>query len=234
MIREYEGKLATVAAEIRDQKRNALAEARRILEDANALVERSVREIRETNASRETLKNARTEISALRDKVDEEEKITAPPESGMPNPIHEGMTVRLRAGGEPGKVESLLPDKGAAFVLFGSIRMKVSVSDLVPAAPHAAPVRISTDPGRTDALPSAHEVDVRGMNGDEAVGIVDKFIDSAILSGLHRVDVIHGKGTGALRKRIADFLADHPRVRAFRLGEWNEGGSGATIIDLGD
>ncbi len=52
--------------------------------------------------------------------------------------------------------------------------------------------------------------------------------------GLHRIDIIHGKGTGALRKKVAEFLAEHARVKNFRLGEWNEGGTGATVVELGD
>jgi DNA mismatch repair protein MutS2 len=72
------------------------------------------------------------------------------------------------------------------------------------------------------------------MTGEEALPLVDKFIDDAVLAGLHRIDIIHGKGTGALRKKISDFLTSHPRVRSFRLGEWNEGGTGATVVELGD
>jgi DNA mismatch repair protein MutS2 len=104
LIKEYEGKLAAVAAEIRDQKRNALAEARRILDDANALVERSVREIREKNADKETLRHARTEISAFREKVGREEESTTNLGEDIAYEIREGMTVRLRTGGESGKV----------------------------------------------------------------------------------------------------------------------------------
>ncbi|MDH4071380.1 MAG: Smr/MutS family protein, partial [Ignavibacteria bacterium] len=69
---------------------------------------------------------------------------------------------------------------------------------------------------------------------DEAVDAVDRLLDSAILAGLHRVDVIHGKGTGVLRKRISEFLSGDKRVKSFRLGEWNEGGGGATIVELSD
>jgi DNA mismatch repair protein MutS2 len=112
--------------------------------------------------------------------------------------------------------------------------MKVNLADLVPAEPAKSISREIRSADVSDPIPQVHQVDVRGMTGDEAVNIVDKLIDSAILGGLHRVDVIHGKGTGALRKRLADFLSQHPRVRSFRLGEWNEGGSGATIVDLGD
>jgi DNA mismatch repair protein MutS2 len=78
------------------------------------------------------------------------------------------------------------------------------------------------------------DLDLRGMTGEEALPLVDKFIDDAVLAGLHRIDIIHGKGTGALRKKISDFLTSHPRVRSFRLGEWNEGGTGATVVELGD
>lgn len=76
------------------------------------------------------------------------------------------------------------------------------------------------------------DLDLRGMTGDEALPLVDKFIDDAVLAGLHRIDIIHGKGTGALRKKVTEFLATHPRVKAFRLGEWNEGGAGATVVEL--
>lgn len=70
------------------------------------------------------------------------------------------------------------------------------------------------------------------MTGEEAVAAVDKFLDGATLAALHSVNIIHGKGTGALRRRIAEFLKGDPRVLSFRLGEWNEGGFGATIVEL--
>jgi DNA mismatch repair protein MutS2 len=81
---------------------------------------------------------------------------------------------------------------------------------------------------------ASRELDLRGMTGDEALPLLDKFLDSAMLAGLSRVDVIHGKGTGALRKKVTEYLSRHPRVRTFRLGEWNEGGAGATVVELGD
>lgn len=76
------------------------------------------------------------------------------------------------------------------------------------------------------------EVDVRGMYGEEAVSAVDKFLDDAVLSGLQRVDIIHGKGTGSLRKKIGLFLEQDSRVKMSRPGEWNEGGMGVTVVEL--
>jgi DNA mismatch repair protein MutS2 len=232
MIREYEAKLAAVAAEVRNQKRVALEEARRIVDDANALVERSVREIREANAARDVLRHAKSEISAFREKVGKEQETDLPAQQSPTPEIRVGMTVSLGTGGETGTVESLIPGRNAAFVQFGNIRMKVNLADLVAATSQQAVDTRRPGDYSQDAGPPPHEVDVRGMTGDEAVQVVDKLLDSAILGGLHRVDIIHGKGTGALRKRVSEFLSGHPRVRSFRLGEWNEGGSGATVVEL--
>jgi DNA mismatch repair protein MutS2 len=234
MVREYDGKIAGADREIRDRKNAALKEAEKIVENANALVERSVREIRESGAARETLRAVKADITEAREKIALEHVPVN--EEGNPSlaEVAPGALVSLRSGGEPGRVESIIPEKGIAYVQFGSIRMKVNIPDLLPSQqkPRIAgspPVPRAPDPGF-----SSNEIDIRGLTGDEAIEMVDKFIDSAILSGLHRIDIIHGKGTGALRKRVSGFLTDHPRVRSFRLGEWNEGGSGATVVELAD
>jgi len=63
---------------------------------------------------------------------------------------------------------------------------------------------------------------------------VDRFLDEMVLAGLTEVRIIHGKGTGALRQHIGDFLKSHPRVKTTRLGYWNEGDYGVTVVELGD
>jgi DNA mismatch repair protein MutS2 len=68
--------------------------------------------------------------------------------------------------------------------------------------------------------------------GDEAILRVEKFIDESISNGLHKVDLIHGKGTGALRKRIAEYLKSDKRIKSFRLGNWDEGGAGVTVVEM--
>jgi DNA mismatch repair protein MutS2 len=81
---------------------------------------------------------------------------------------------------------------------------------------------------------STTELDVRGLSGDEAVVRVEEFLENALAAGLHRVDIIHGKGTGALRKRIGETLKGLAYVKSYRLGEWNEGGAGVTVVDIGE
>ncbi|MBI2202015.1 MAG: Smr/MutS family protein [Armatimonadetes bacterium] len=61
---------------------------------------------------------------------------------------------------------------------------------------------------------------------------MDKYLDDAIVAGLPRVTVVHGKGTGALRKAVHEFLAGHPHVKSYRLGERGEGDTGATVVEL--
>jgi DNA mismatch repair protein MutS2 len=79
---------------------------------------------------------------------------------------------------------------------------------------------------------SSFEIDVRGALGDEAVEQVDRFIDRALLANLSSLRIVHGKGTGVLRKRIGEFLRTHSAVEEFRAGELNEGGDGVTVVKL--
>ncbi|PYM80528.1 MAG: hypothetical protein DME09_19155 [Candidatus Rokuibacteriota bacterium] len=84
-------------------------------------------------------------------------------------------------------------------------------------------------PGKTDI---ASELHLLGRTTDEARGIVEKYLDDAFLAGLPAVRLIHGKGTGALRKTVQDLLAGHPLVESFRDGNAHEGGAGATVAAL--
>ena len=76
------------------------------------------------------------------------------------------------------------------------------------------------------------EVDVRGHTVEEAIDVIDKYLDDVIMAGLHEVSIIHGKGTGALRAGIQDYLKNNPRVSSFRIGKHGEGDLGVTIVEL--
>jgi DNA mismatch repair protein MutS2 len=84
--------------------------------------------------------------------------------------------------------------------------------------------------GKTEEI--TREVDLRGLTVDEALYQVDKYLDDAMLTGLAQANLIHGKGTGALRSAITDYLKGHPHVKNFRLGEHGEGGYGVTVVEL--
>ena len=71
-----------------------------------------------------------------------------------------------------------------------------------------------------------------GQNVDEACFVIDKYLDTAVLNGLENIRIVHGKGTGALRKGIHTFLKTHPHVKSFRLGTFGEGEMGVTVVEL--
>ena len=76
------------------------------------------------------------------------------------------------------------------------------------------------------------ELDLRGMNGAEASLEIDKFLDDCVVAGISQVSLIHGKGTGALRAAVHNFLKQNPHVKSFRLGLYGEGETGVTIVEL--
>ena len=78
-----------------------------------------------------------------------------------------------------------------------------------------------------------NELDLRGERYEDAIQRLEKYIDDALLAGHAKVSIIHGKGTGALRKGVQNFAHDHPSISSYRNGKANEGGSGVTIIELG-
>jgi DNA mismatch repair protein MutS2 len=79
---------------------------------------------------------------------------------------------------------------------------------------------------------ASNEIDLRGMQQHEALETLEKYLDTALLTGLKTVSVIHGKGTGVLREGVQQYLKNHSRVLKTRLGAWNEGGTGITIVEL--
>ena len=79
---------------------------------------------------------------------------------------------------------------------------------------------------------ACNEIDLRGMMTDEAELAVERFLDNAVMGKLNEVTIIHGKGTGALRKAVQQQLRRHPRVKSFRLGRYGEGEDGVTVVEL--
>jgi DNA mismatch repair protein MutS2 len=229
---EYETKLKQLKQEGKDVKTQALRNAQEIIDRAHAAIENSVREIKAQAADKVVVKQWRSEVDAIDEFIQKETAAL----TGADRPTSErlgefeiGDDVQLLSNRQVGKALTRPDTQGYLTVAFNTLKMKVNVNQL--AVLNAAP-KAAEESSYFVKPASATEVDLRGMYGDEAVAVVDKFIDDAVMSGLHRIDIIHGKGTGALRKRIQIFLKEDKRVISFKLGEWNEGGSGVTVVEL--
>ena len=153
----------------------------------------------------------------------------------LPRKLKSGDNVLIYDIDKKGSVIEVDEGSQSALVQAGIVKMRVEFSNLRLLKEETAkkPVRKATRTVRTDIRRTAStEVDLRGQTVTEAVISVDNAIDSAILMGLNTLTIIHGKGTGVLRKEIQAHLKSHPSVTSFRLGTYGEGDSGVTIATL--
>ncbi|RPI04030.1 MAG: hypothetical protein EHM64_11265, partial [Ignavibacteriae bacterium] len=227
MILSYEQKTTQLKRELGTIRKKAVEEAKDIVKQAQLKVEHSVKEIRESGAQREIVRSSHQLLKRLGEdleKFNEEEKTTP---QDVEN-IQIGDIVRIRDGRERGEVQEIQGKH--AVVLSGNARLRIPLTELHKEQPLQKQYSVSSS---SIAAPEAStEIDLRGLFGDDAITQVQTFLDNAYAAGLHRVDIIHGKGTGALRKRIGEFVKSYPHVKGYRLGEWNEGGSGVTVVEF--
>ncbi len=225
---EYDSRLEEVDRRERALKRGAEEEARLILDGANALIERTVSELRRRNADTDSIKKARAEVAqARRDLTD---PVEAP---AVPLPALEpGGRVRVRSLGKEGTVAAGRNEGSRVTVEVGNVRLQVQRADLEPVETAGEPPSAAARYGLAAPDSVSAEVDLRGMTVEEAVEAVDKYVDELYLAGMEHAAVIHGKGTGALRRAIGIHLGSHEFVKSQRLGLNNEGGAGVTVITL--
>lgn len=261
IIARYETDLETVNKQRKEIVREAKTEAQRILSDANAKIENTIREIKEAQAEREQTKLIRKSMDEFKASVEdvgdaddkiarkmaklkerkEKKAIKQPTKQPVFNRevIEVGDSVRLKGQTSAGTVMEV-QDKQAV-VAFGMIKStvkldrleKVSKGQLKQEAKKSTFVSSQTrDEMHEKKLNFKQEIDVRGMRGDEALQTVTYFIDDAIQVGISRVRILHGTGTGALRQLIRDYLRTTPGVEHYRDEHVQLGGSGITVVEF--
>jgi len=231
-------------------RQQALEEAERIVEDANARIEQTIKEIKEAQAESEATKEAREKLEDYKENLEEEqeeaEAAAAPEEEpAVPDdtsgrndrqpgaPIAEGDQVVVDDGSTAMEVQEI--EDGEAVVIMGSMHMRVTLDRLTKVGgPAPEPEPEPTTGGDTGlaALQASMSIDVRGQRVDEAEQNVQHFLDDAIAAGLDTVDILHGKGTGALRSALHELLAQRSDITDYRKAPIEEGGAGVTKVDL--
>lgn len=232
--------------EERDQIRSkALASADSIMREANRTVEKTIREIKESSADPERTKQARQRLERTKEKVQNAAKKTerkqetrkkqkrrtqAPPDLA-PGPIQIGDRVRMDDGQATGEVLELKGKR--AVVAFGSMQVKTVLDRLVRVggkAKQEVRVRQSGSAGSLQVQTVSTRLDIRGQRADEAMSAIVPFVDRALAAGAARLEVVHGKGTGALRSVLHDYLSTVEGIRHFEEAPITEGGAGVTHI----
>jgi DNA mismatch repair protein MutS2 len=230
----YQDRMKKLDQREKELKTTALRESKLMVETTRVELERLVAQIRKTQAQKEAVKEAHRVVEEKKTSLDKElekfeEKVIK--KLGI---IQPGDSVWIEPLGIRGEVVSKDEQSKKFKVLVGSVTYDVEEEKLTIIEEgeevEAASGYVSTS---SYTIPQVSpEIDLRGLLAEEASDIVDKYLDDAFLAGLTSVRVIHGKGTGALRKKIGEFLSHHHRVEKIKLGEWNEGGAGVTIVKL--
>lgn len=244
-IEALERKVNAMRAELSEKKESILRKAR---EDSANLIRGTRREAEEIIAklkeqfSDQGAKNRQAAIDEARGRMKTAMSAAAfsnapKPRAGKPvraDQLSPGDAVYITTLDQKGTVISCSPKD--VFVQLGAMKTTVPLSACLSAEPERNSRRespASSKPMNLSKTTSVRrQVDLRGMMVDEAESVVGKYLDDAILAGLSEVLVIHGKGTGALRKGIRSYLKSHRSVQDISVGELSEGGDGATVVKL--
>lgn len=225
-----------------DEDRNRLQakakeDAKRVVADTKREMEKLIVEIRsikdiDRSAADRVIQAARDTLRATETAVNEKEAIKKEDNTKPPKTVRAGDTVNIVTLDQKATVLSAPDSKGEVMVQAGVMKLNVKLKDirLIEEKKAAAPTsgKVGLGAGKQVGL----ELDVRGMLVDEANIIVDRYLDDAYNAGLSEVNIIHGKGTGALRAGVQAFLKRHPLVKGYRMGSYGEGDAGVTVVTL--
>ena len=238
MKRRYEEKLEQIAEKRRVETEKAKEKAARIIEEAQEEARQIIKELRfNADGLQSKDKNQLIETSKKRLADMKKEYETSNPDKKKSAvltmaDIRPGMSVFVN---HLGTTATVLEAAGENEVLLqvGILKMKTSIDDLEPAE-STQKIKVPQERKKIDIKASSvsSTVDLRGLTVEDAYIETDRFIDNALLAGLKEVTLLHGKGTGALRTALHEYLKKHPHCEKFRLGQYGEGDAGVTVVTL--
>lgn len=251
-ITEYKKLIAKQKKEIDELKEKAAISREKILNNANEEAARILKEAKQTadmavkamNKKGVTLQELEEQRKKLREESDNrQEKINVvipkrkPRRKSLPKEFLPGVKVHVLSMDVPGEVVEAPDDKGDALIAMGSFKTRININELeitggTPEPDTSSSLSRSSGIGMSKTASISSEINLLGKTVDEAVAALDKYMDDACLSGLKRVRIIHGKGTGALRKGIRSYLKILPYVKKVSNADAGEGGDGATIVEM--
>ena len=254
-IRTLEGQLRQKNEKLDQSKERILREAneqaRAILQEAKEVADETIRDfhkaaasgmdIRELEQKRQKLRdqiNKKNENLSIQDQKNKNDAKNAAKKAFDPKKLKKGDMVKILSMGLKGTVNSLPDSKGNLFVQCGIMRTQTNINDIVPVeedgitAPGYTPSKKVSSSGikMSKSLSVSTEINLLGRTVDEALSELDKYLDDAYLAHLPSVRIVHGKGTGALRNAVHNYVRKLKYVKEYRLGEYGEGDAGVTIV----
>ncbi len=225
----------------RELKIGVSRELQKEVEHARKEIRDIVQEVKSAPIDISTVQEARKKLGMKKQEAEKSEAaLRAAAEMGVAidRTIRAGDLVRILDSTASGQVESV--NQESVVVLCGNFRLTTSLKNLEKTSKtqvkkilkEPAPRQHKASWSATTSSVESTTVDLRGLTGDEAIRKIDRFLDTMLLNRMHSATILHGKGTGSLRQRTAEFLQQHKAVKSFRLGEWGEGGAGVTVVEL--
>ena len=254
-IEQYKQEIASLKSEMESKQeklneqrdriiRQANEEAHAVLREAKEYADQTMKMFHKFQKDHVDLSAVEKERQNLRKHMNKAEKgmtqktaAKKPKKELIAKDISLGDAVKVLSMNLKGTVSSRPDNKGFLFVQMGIIRSKVHISDLelIDEAEITTPTMQRTGAGKIRMSKAAHvstEINLLGKTVDEAVAELDKYLDDAYIAHLKSVRIVHGKGTGALRKGVHNYLKRQKHVESFRLGEFGEGDAGVTIVEF--
>lgn len=223
--------------------KEAKEEAYSIIQEAKEIADESIRKYNRWLQQGGNIKEMEAERAQLRDRLSENsdlpiEENSKPAKKVSPDNLKIGDSVFVTSLGLRGTVSTLPNAKGDLLVQMGALSSQVNISDLEAIEDTEKPVEVKrsrTQTGKIRISKSSSirpEINLIGKTVDEALFELDKYLDDAYIAHLPQVTVIHGRGTGALRNAVHDFLKKSRYVKSYRVGGHHEGNTGATIVEF--
>lgn len=224
--------------------REANEKANAILREAKEVADETIRNFHKFGKENISAAEMEKERERLRKKIKDTSAASSlgsqkPKKQHKPSDFKLGESVKVLSMNLTGTVSSLPDSRGNVTVQMGILRSQVNISDLEiieEPSPYTQKKFSRTSKGKIamgKSLSVSPEINLLGKTVDEAVSELDKYLDDALLSHLNTVRVVHGKGTGALRKGIHEYLRRQKHVKSYHLAEFGEGDAGVTIVELG-
>ncbi|MEE0996778.1 MAG: endonuclease MutS2 [Paludibacteraceae bacterium] len=255
---KYESELSAINAQRKEVVRQAKSESKQMLEQANAMIENTIRKIKEAQAEKEKTKEIRKEFERFKSENSDEANVS---ENSIDKKIaklrekqqQKGQTAQskelaalkigdnVRIKGQNGAGEIIELQGKNAVVAFGMLKTSVKVDKLERVSKTQIKKEMkrssfvsvdTTEDIRQRSLNFKREIDVRGMRGDEALQAVQYFVDDALILNVDRIRILHGTGTGALRQIIREYLNTVHGVSSFHDEHVQFGGAGITVVEF--
>ena len=225
----YKNNIEKLDHEKKEILKKTKAEADEYLRDINKKVEKVIKDLKESHAKSEVIKESQSIIKEIKEinKNLFKEEVDLKPEIDN---FTVGDIATIKNTGSTGEIIEISKDGKKATLRIGSVKMQADFSNLVKAKKEETKTQ-NIYSGYDISVPQ-FRLDIRGERSEEAEFEVIKFLDEAYSSGMDRVEILHGKGTGALKKTVQDILKSHEKVKKFYFAPIEFGGDGITIAEF--